>query len=160
MKRETLLSLAITLFITACSSPEIQKSHTVFPLQKKSKVAVYTFKNYTQTPMAGEKAASLTEGILSAKGYQTYRYVDSTKQNRIQMCQEAKSKGFTYLLTGSVQEWRYKTGIDGEPAVSLSIKLLETTSCNTAWSATASDSNWGNASIGTTAQELLSDLFQ
>jgi TolB-like protein len=158
MKNIILMSI-IGLSMVACTSPEIEKSTENFPLLSSKKVVVYGFQNYTETPLAGKRAASLVDGILSAKGYQTANRVDTYYTSRIKMCKEAQAMHIPYLLTGAVSEWRYKTGIDGEPAVSLSLKLLNTSTCSSVWSATASDNNWGNASIGTTAQSLLNKII-
>ena len=155
--RYTILSL---LLLSACTSPEIEKSHPSLPHLTGQTVAVYAFSNYTQTPLAGKRAASIAEGILSSKGIQTRYSVEKPYTNFSQMCHDAKQHHTPYLLTGAVHEWRYKTGIDGEPAVSFSLKLLRTDTCSAVWSATAADNDWGNASIGTTAQKLMNQTLQ
>lgn len=123
-------------------------------------IAVFAFKNYTDTPQAGERAANLFEGILSAKGYRTFNRVDDAERSLSQMRAQARSMHAPYLLTGGVSEWRYKTGIDGEPAVSLQVKLVDTATGRVVWSAAGSRNDWGNASIGTTAQELFNDFLE
>ena len=51
----------------------------------------------------------------------------------------ARAEKARYALTGAVQEWRYKVGVDGEPAVGISLQLLDVNSGEVVWSATGSD---------------------
>lgn len=122
-------------------------------------IAVFAFDNFTQTPQAGKRAASMTGGILRGRGISVINCIEETEtqtRSRFTTAQEANA---TYLLIGAVNEWRYKTGIDGEPAVSLTLQLTEVHSGKTVWSATGSSNGWGNRSIGTTAQELVTTLL-
>ena len=146
--------------LTACSNSETVVVSKPFPsLQKKGAIAVFAFENYTDTPQAGKRAANLMEGLLNAKGYDTVREIGISKASLVQKRILAKEYHARFLLVGGVSEWRYKTGIDGEPAVSLAVKLLDVQSGSVLWSATGSDNSWGNASIGTTAQTLLAQMI-
>jgi TolB-like protein len=149
--------------ITACSTPEVVVSKP-FPYiddQDRSSVSitVFAFENYTDTPQAGKRAANLLEGLLSAKGYTTLKQVDIKERSLSEKRALARRLNSRFLLIGGLSEWRYKTGIDGEPAVSLSVKLVDVKNGSTVWSATGSDNSWGNASIGTTAQKLLAQMI-
>ncbi|SFZ97860.1 Extracellular Matrix protein PelC [hydrothermal vent metagenome] len=148
--------------LTACvSTQEVQTSQSFPYINNVNKgnmdITVYAFKNYTDTPQAGERAANLMEGLLSAKGYKTSNRVDEPQTS---LNSQFNSSRTQYILIGGVTEWRYKTGIDGEPAISLQMKLIDRSSKRVLWSATGSDNNWGNASIGTTAQGLFEKLLQ
>ncbi|MFX6409724.1 hypothetical protein ABTG43_19290, partial [Acinetobacter baumannii] len=37
----------------------------------------------------------------------------------------AKAQGARYAVTGTVDEWRYKVGVDGEPAVGIALQIVE-----------------------------------
>jgi TolB-like protein len=74
--------------------------------------------------------------------------LDWASQNKIQ-----------YALTGSVQEWRYKTGVDGEPAVSVTFNLIDMTNGRVVWSATGSRSGWSRSSVGAVGQTLIDQLL-
>jgi len=123
-------------------------------------VSVFRLQNYTDTPRAGMRAANIIEGILKSKGYRVISHVNEKKESFKKAYKRAKDDDAKYFLYGGVSEWRYKTGIDGEPAVSLQISLYKTKNKKLVWSATGSDSDWGNASIGTTAQSLLLDMME
>jgi len=159
-----------TMVLSACSTAVITKSNSDLPAvyedindtyQKKNdiKVSLFRFNNYTDTPRAGMRASNLVEGILLAKGYNVKSHVDSKSVSFKKARKIAKEDNAKYFMYGGVSEWRYKTGIDGEPAVSLHLKLVNTYNGKIVWSATGSDSSWGNTSVGVLAQELLSSMF-
>ena len=64
-----------------------------------------------------------------------------------------------YYISGNINEWRYKTGIDGEPAVSFRLALYDTKSGKLIWSGIGANNVWGKGSIGTTAQSLIEEMF-
>lgn len=158
------LVILFSFLLSSCmATKEIERSKPFPSVLKSNKetlsVTVYAFKNYTDTPQAGQRAANLMEGLLSAKGYSTVNRVDDDVRTFSDKKSAAKLSGTQYMLIGGVSEWRYKTGIDGEPAISLQMKLIDVQSNKTVWSATGSDNSWGNASIGTTAQGLFESLI-
>ena len=160
-----LLTLSFTLFFMACSSI-VHKENIQLPHNKV--YAVGSFWNYTQTPMAGLKTASIVESVLSKEKLSLISLVEgdekkSLKQSKINFLkaqtQKAKKLKADYLITGEVQEWRYKTGIDGEPVVSYSIKVIELKSGNVLFNAVGAKSGLGNKSIGVITQEIASELI-
>jgi len=151
---------ALVLILGACSRLEVSTGSVLPDTNQTKSITLFALDNYTDTPQAGMRASNLIEGILHAGGYKVVNAVSLGNKSLNEKIQIAKSKGSDYMLTGGVSEWRYKTGIDGEPAVSLHCKLVEVTSSKVVWSSTASSNDWGNASIGTTAQEMIEIMFQ
>jgi TolB-like protein len=158
-------ALFISLFSAGCTST-INSPHTKLPIH--ASYAIGSFWNYTETPMAGLRAASIVEGVLSQKGitpYSLIQGVDDIAQNQskadaLQATKEAAQKaGATYLITGEVQEWRYKTGIDAEPVVSYSIKVIKLDDNSVAFNGVGAKSGWGDKSIGIVAQEVAQALI-
>jgi len=143
------------ILISGCSGKILTTTQKSLPLSDKNKsvhITLFTLNNYTDTPRAGMRAANIVEGVLSAKGYRV-SYVKEPKNGAL----ESKSD---YYMTGAVSEWRYKTGIDGEPAVALRLALYNTKTGELVWSSVGANNDWGNGSIGTTAQSLIEDMFQ
>lgn len=161
MKNFLLTGLFILIF-SGCSAVEVSTDED-FPDNSDGSVTISLFglKNYTDTPQAGMRAANIIEGVLLAKGYKVVTNISDAYRNATleEQIAFADKKGTRYLMTGGVSEWRYKTGIDGEPAVSLQCKLIEVSSGDVVWSATGADNSWGRASIGTVAQELIESLL-
>jgi hypothetical protein len=137
------------LTVTPKPLPVVDQNQTV-------SITLFRLNNYTDTPRAGMRAANIVEGVLNAKGY-TVLYSKNETQTKEAVAQENHTD---YYMTGAVSEWRYKTGIDGEPAVSLRLALYNTKTNQLVWSGVGSDNSWGNASIGSTAQSLLENMLK
>jgi len=150
------------LFLNGCSQTQIASGTMMPSIDNSQKVALYALENYTDTPKAGMRAANIAEGVLLAKGYQIDNRINNATRVMTldQKISDARRHNDRYLFVGGVSEWRYKTGIDGEPAISLQFKLIDTASHRVIWSATGANSSWGNASIGTVAQELITTMLK
>jgi len=152
------------LFITSCSSIIHKKTNT---LPSNKVYAITSFWNYTETPMAGLRAASIVESVLSEQNIVIHSLIDGTddvsskktKQELFKLQKEkAETMGADYLITGNVQEWQYKTGIDAEPVVSYTIKVIDLTNNAIVFNAVGAKSAWGHKSIGVVAQEIAREL--
>ncbi len=162
--KQTFLSITffLLLFGSGCTQSQIVTSHTLPSLDKNStKISLYALENYTDTPRAGLRAANIVEGILLVEGYNIANRINNASRVMTldEKISDARSNSIRYIMTGGVSEWRYKTGIDGEPAISLQLKLIDTQSKQVVWSSIGSDNSWGNASIGTVAQSLIESMI-
>jgi hypothetical protein len=72
--------------------------------------------------------------------------------------EKAIEQGMRYAIAGSVEEWRYKAGLDGEPAVGLSMRLVDLDSGEILWSGSAARSGWSRDSLSGTAHKVLEEL--
>ena len=159
----------VAMILTGCTTSSLIVTQKGLPVVYEDKgdkevkndisISLFRLNNYTDTPRAGMRAANIIGGILKAKEYTVNSHVKEKVSSLKKAKKIAKEDGAKYFMFGGVSEWRYKTGIDGEPAVSLQLSLYKTKSAKLVWSATASDSDWGNASIGTTAQDLLEEMM-
>ena len=164
MFKKIILLITLLLF-TACSSIVHKK---VTALASNKTYAITSFWNYTETPMAGLRAASIVESVLSQENITLHSLIDDSddialkqgKQKLFKLQKEqAKAMGVDYLITGNVQEWQYKTGIDAEPVVSYSIKVIDLSSNAIVFNGVGAKSAWGHKSIGVVAQEIAKDLI-
>ena len=64
-----------------------------------------------------------------------------------------------FAVMGSVEEWRYKVGIDGEPAVGVSLIVVDLSTDRVVWSASGGKSGWSRQALSAVAQTLLTDIF-
>lgn len=126
--------------------------------------------NNTETPQAGLRAASIAEGLLSAEGFtHLKRYpasaddetlFDPAKADIQQKALDwARGEHIRYALTGSVNEWRYKVGVDGEPAVGMTLQLIDVPTGNVIWSGTGSRTGWSRDALSGVAQKLERQLL-
>jgi len=162
--------LGLMVVFSACSTAVITKTDNSLPVvyedvnethQKKNNIRISMFRlnNYTDTPRAGMRASNIIEGILLTKGYVIKSHVKDKSVSFKKAKKIAKDDNSKYFMYGGVSEWRYKTGIDGEPAVSVQLSLYKTKNGKLVWSATGSDSDWGNGSVGTTAHDLFEEIM-
>ena len=141
--------------------PKVYKDvNATYQEKKEIPISLFRLQNFTDTPRAGMRASNLIEGILRSKGYIVISHVNEKKYSFKKAYRQAKNDDSKYFFFGGVSEWRYKTGIDGEPAVSLQLSLYKTKNKKLVWSATGSNSDWGNGSIGTTAQSLMLNMME
>lgn len=149
------------LFFGACSKNVIITNDLAMPDQNENPIiTIFALSNYTDTPQAGLRASNIIEGILLSKNYKVINAIRLGDISLKEQFKIAKKNNSDYILNGGVSEWRYKTGIDGEPAISLNCKIIDLNSSDVTWSVTASSNDWGNASIGTTAQDMITDMFE
>ncbi len=115
------LLISFMIFSLIGCSPVVKRSGST--LNRDGIYAIGAFWNYTETPMAGLKASSIVESLLADRGVKVISLIggvseiegsesqDKLIERQRDRALELKAK---YLVVGSVQEWRYKTGIDAE----------------------------------------------
>jgi len=137
---------------------------------QKEKVVLLPIVNHTETPQAGRRAEAITEALLYGRGLTNlHRYpgkllnktspFSSDEQLLAEAIQWAKGKKVRYALTGTVDEWRYKVGIDGEPAVGVSFRLIDLKAGSVVWSAVGGQSGWSREAVSAVAQKLIKNLL-
>jgi len=126
--------------------------------------------NNTETPQAGQRAGSIAQSLMTSYGYANLaRYpasaddetlFDPAKPDQQQAALAwARQQNARYALTGAVNEWRYKVGVDGEPAVGLSFAVVDVQSGKQVWSAAGSRTGWSRDAVSGVAQKLERQLL-
>ena len=141
------------VFLFLFSGCSVMQKNSFAKLDKNQTIVVMPFKNLSETPYAGIKASLIAEGVLRSKGYKVLRGYEIVNDKPLK-----KDINATYFLNGKVIEWKYKTGIDGEPAVSVYVELKETNG-SVLFSSVASSSENGYNSLGVAAQSLFEGIF-
>jgi hypothetical protein len=72
----------------------------------------------------------------------------------------ARQQGARYALTGAVEEWRYKVGVDGEPAAGVTLQIIDVQTGEALWSAAGGKSGWSREALSAVAQQLIRDLLR
>jgi hypothetical protein len=163
-KRYSTLALTAALFLAGCAS------HTGNPspvLPRNAHWGLLPMNNYSQTPQAGERSEQILLSVLSKGGVHPLVYsaagdIDpalmSDNERQAGALQWAKAQKLDYLITGSVEEWRYKTGLDAEPAVGMSLRVLDASSGRVLWSTSGARAGWSRESLAGTSQKVLDQL--
>lgn len=150
-------------FAISCSS--VVNVYSEKLVKKEKTFVVLPFENNTETPLAGLRVASIVEAVASSKGYKiaeaNYQreQKEYTQKEIEEMIAQVKEKDIDYVITGSVNEFRYKTGIDGEPAVSIVIKVYDIKNDRLVLNSSGSKTGWSHESVTTTAQKIINKIL-
>ncbi|MCO6426844.1 penicillin-binding protein activator LpoB [Nitrosomonas communis] len=153
--------------LMSCSVIDVQKSA---PLSSSGRWLILPFQNYSQTPRAGEQVEEMLATLLRIRGVpqiEMYQQQDENKNSWPELNDRKRQEdalslaikdNASYAVAGSVDEWQYKLGVGSEPAVGLTIRIIEIPSGKVIWSASGARSGWSTESLSGTAQKLLRDL--
>jgi PBP1b-binding outer membrane lipoprotein LpoB len=164
--RLILIALA-AVFLGACSTIDRSAAPAV---DRQALWVVLPFANHTETPLAGQRAEAISEAILHSNGVNKIkRYPSNLQQEALFDAGErkqqeealawARQQGARYALTGAVDEWRYKVGVDGEPAAGVALYIIDVASGETLWSASGGKSGWSREALSAVAQQLIRNLL-
>lgn len=140
-------------------------------LEKSATWVVLPFANHTETPLAGQRAEAIAGSLLQARtggtvlrppaGSQQEALFDAGDQRRQEEALAwAREQQARYALTGSVEEWRYKVGVDGEPAVGVSLRIVEVATGRVLWAGSGGKSGWSREALAGVAHKLVRELLQ
>lgn len=167
-----LKSLALGLLVSSllgCAS-NVQSTVNQEILDPNAKWALLPIANNTDTPQAGLSAEAMVEHQLRARGIENVlRYPATLSRDSLfepterKVSEEArvwaKEQGVRFAVLGSVEEWRYKVGIDGEPAVGVTLQVVDLSTERVVWSASGAQSGWSRQALSAVAQNLLTKLL-
>lgn len=157
-----LLALASCSHMTGSSKPEVDKQ---------AKWLVLPFVNRTETAQAGLRASAIVQASLygfAINDVASFPVTESegllfdagsSKQKKEISDWVARNDG-QYQVSGVVHEWRYKSGVDGEPAVGIMIQIKRLSDGQVVYAATAAKTGWARESLSETAQEIVEQLLK
>ena len=161
-------SALVLCALAACSTVDRGRAPA---LPANAEWTVLPFANHTETPMAGNRAESVAEALLHARGVgKVKRYTSTAQQEALfdagdtkrqeQALAWAREQGVRYALAGTVDEWRYKVGVDGEPAAGITLQIIDVQSGDILWSGAGGKSGWSREALSAVAQKLIRELLQ
>jgi len=159
------LSLALTVLFVACCSSFTSENSPDLP--RNAQWGIVPMINYSQTPQAGERSEQILLSVLSSHGLQPRVYPTSTQGEQALMddnerltgaLEWAREQKLDYVIAGSVEEWQYKNGLDGEPAVGISLRVLDANSGRVLWSKSGARAGWSRESLAGNAQTVIDKL--
>ena len=139
-------------------------------IDRNAKWVMLPVMNHTEVPQAGLRAEAITEALLRAQGIRDLtRYPPTLNPDTLFEPAErkvldeadkwARSQGARYAIYGAVDEWRYKVGIDGEPAVGVALHIMDLQNGGVVWSGVGGKSGWSRESLSGVAQKLIRQLL-
>lgn len=162
--------LGFSFLLAGCTSMQVNHSQPV-RLVSPQRIAVFPFTNMTETPQADERAASILTNLLRTRGlwYVTNYPVRPVRPTLIPGVRQpiprpkllawARRYGYAYAFSGSVSEWNYKVGLDGEPAVGVNLELIDVCTGQVIWSAVGSKSGGSRTALSDVAITLIDTML-
>lgn len=135
--------------------------------------------NNTEVPQAGGRLDSIAANLLRVHGVSLNVYSptmagsDPSGNNNadtgifdladrhsqdLAMAQ-AKKLGARYAVAGSVDEWRYKVGLEGQPAAGVSFTIVDLATGQVIWSGSAAETGSSSEAVSALAQDLVDKLL-
>lgn len=163
-----LAQLALVVGVILLSGCAVTDVHRTEPLSRQAQWALLPIANHSETPLAGHKAEASLMTLLHQQGIRSLSQAPRPpRQNFLALPSEqdyqaaldwAQQQGVRYGVTGSVDEWQYKTGLDGEPAIGISLRVVDVNTGAVLWSASGARTGWGFSTTSGVAQKLMADL--
>ena len=161
------MALPLMLLLSGCSVVKTTPEKTA--LEVSARWTLLPFENLAQAPQGAERIERIVSVLLRSRGVQLADYPREARKNPLLLVDDraryqkalawAKKEGFRYGVTGSLNEWRYKAGLDGEPAVGVTLRVVDLKSEQVVWSASGARAGWGREGVAMTAQKLLDRLL-
>jgi hypothetical protein len=153
--------------LACCSTTTVQPPPN---LEAHASWVVLPMLNIAQSPLAGQRVESIVAALLRARGIailDVYRSVETgnalpeldDRRAYEKALVQARSRHHRYGIAGSVEEWHYKSSAAGEPAVGLTISVVDVATGQVLWTATGARTGWGRDTTVGVAQELLKELL-
>lgn len=162
------VSVCVGLALVGCAVTQSTSQGIV--MARTDSVALLPIANHTDVPQAGLRAESIIEASLRARGLlqlQMYPtalnpetlFEPSERKAQAEAEKWAKSQNIRYVVYGAVDEWRYKVGVDGEPAVGLVLQVKDLGTGQVVYSASGGKSGWSREALSAVAQKLVLQLL-
>ena len=170
MSKLSLSALLIGVsLLQGCSTLHTTPSNNAF--DKNAQWVLLPSINNTETPQAGARLDSITASLLRVHGIKQLNVYNSSntndslfdladRRNQEQALNNVKSSGAKYAVAASVDEWRYKVGLDGEPATGVTINIIDLSTGQVVWSGTAAKTGWSREAVSAIAQKTVDQLLK
>lgn len=159
------LVCALSFLLLSCVETVI---HTTPPaaLNVNARIAVLSFINHSEIPLAGEQAKTVAAKALSVRGFRQVLVPPIIDQKRNLMVKNKKVKsykeqlqwarhiGAKYMLIGNIKAWDYLAILGCKPLISVTLQLIDVTSGRTVWTADGSKRGEPRVTVAALTAEL------
>ena len=169
------LSLALSTLLGGCSSFTSGTSSGTAPMAQviaaADKIAMVPVANFTDVPQAGLRVEALLESALRQIGLRQLMvyppelntetlFEPGERKAQADAEKWAKTQGVRYIVSAAVNEWRYKVGVDGEPAVGLMVQVKDLASGQVVYSAAGGRTGGSREALTAVGQQLTAELVK
>lgn len=157
------LMMCAALLMVGCAS---EVSDARQPADSKPRILLWQLDNATQDEFAAKAVSETVGTIILNKGIPYRAATPSAKSPGAELSgsswDEIKSKAeelhLPYVLTGTVQEYRYQLDMNGDPTVGITLRLLEVKTGNVIWQSSGSDVGIGASSLSSVSQDVVKKI--
>ena len=165
-----ILLLCAAAGLAGCATVQLAASASPHP-DRQAVWCVLTPVNNTSTPYAGGRVQQQLAALLGVHGLTHVLLAPSPgdsgplpvgewgKDQREQLAW-AHRHGARYALLGSVDEWHYKIGLDGQPAVGVTLRLMDLRTGTTLWNGVAAASGSSREGLAVLSARTLAGLLK
>ena len=162
--------MLVALGLAGCASTQFNSAPSPHP-DRQAAWCVLPPVNNTSTPYAGERVEQQLAALLGARGLPDVLLapaatsggplpIDNGSTEQRRGLAWARHHRARYALLGSVDEWQYKIGLDGQPAVGVTLRLLDLESGKVIWSGAASATGGSREGLAVLSERTLSGLLE
>lgn len=160
--------LTLVLALSACSTVVYDGANrSSLPIKNYVTLLMPPFKNATNDEHAATAIREMTGTAVLEEGIRLFQTEEVLKKTLVEGAEGEDGKysdiaekvGATHLLMGTVHEYRYKTDLDGDPAVGITLRLVASTSGETVWQGTSSNTGYAFASLSSASQRAVRKLL-
>jgi hypothetical protein len=162
-----IVSLALAVASAGCSSVVYHGGQrgSAIPV---SRVLLPPFVNATDDEHASRALTEMTGSALVEAGLPLFQTEETLIKSSAEQAQGpdgryaelARTVNATHLLIGTVHEYRYKTDLDGDPAVGITLRLVDAATGQTLWQGTSANVGYAFASLTSAGQQAARALVQ
>lgn len=164
MKHKYTLNLLIAgvvlILLSGCAST-LQNGGKSTAATSSVSLLLAPLQNATDDDHAGTALTEITGTVLMQRGVSITRAdvsTDAGTPDTATFCEKAREKKLTHVVEGTVHEYRYKTDLDGDPAVGVTLRLVEASSGKVVWQGSSAEVGVGFSSLTSAAQDALQEL--
>lgn len=169
------LALALFTLLGGCTSFTSGTSSGNAPMTQviaiADKVAMMPVANFTDVPQAGLRLEALLESALRQIGLRQLvvypaelntetLFEPGERKAQAEAEKWAKTQGVRYIVSAAVNEWRYKVGVDGEPAVGLMVQVKDLASGQVVYSSAGGRTGGSRQALTAVGQQLTAELVK
>lgn len=164
MKR--LLALCLIAFTAGCATVVTNGGNT--GTIRVERLLLPPFTNATDDEHASRALTEMTGSALVEAGLPLFQTEESLIRSAADKAQGpdgryaelARTVGATHLLIGTVHEYRYKTDLDGDPAVGITLRLIDASTGQTLWQGSSGNVGYAFASVTSASQKAVRALMR
>ena len=170
---QMLAALSCAAALVGCSSltsgGTTNRAAMTMSISPADKVAMLPVANFTDVPQAGLRVEALLESALRQSGLRQLviyppalnpetLFEPSERKTQAEAEKWAKAQGMRYVVTAAVNEWRYKVGVDGEPAVGLMLQVKDLSNDQVVYSSAGGRTGGSRQALSAVGLQLTTEL--